>query len=155
MVTPSHLVLARFLNTFCSFLIVLPRISFILFRDFFTWLFQSGKEQLEVLDAIDIPAIQDLVSSSIFLCSNFKQTAKFIQKIRFSFQSIFERWPERLSLRTDSGHYRLKMQTEVQLFLLKPAIAGFVRLSRVIPTSSLPGWRPPTCGCSSHALGGF
>ena len=83
-VTPSHLVLTRFLNTFCSFLIVLPRISFILFRDFFTWLFQSGKEQLEVLAAIDIPAIQGLVSSSIFLCSNFKQTANFIQKIRFS-----------------------------------------------------------------------
>ena len=63
---------------------MLPRISFILFRDFFTWLFQSGKEQLEVLAAIDIPAIQGLVSSSIFLCSNFKQTANFIQKIRFS-----------------------------------------------------------------------
>merc|ERR1719494_1187320 len=54
-VTPSHLVLTR---------------------DFFTWLFQSGKEQLEVLAAIDIPAIQGL--------------------------SIFERWPERLSLKTDS-----------------------------------------------------
>ena len=83
-VTPSHLVLTRFLNTFCSFLIVLPRIFFILFRDFFTWLFQSGKEQLEVLAAIDIPAIQGLVSPSIFLCSSFRQTANFIQKIRFS-----------------------------------------------------------------------
>ena len=136
MVTPSHLVLTRFLNTFCSLLIVLPRIPFILFRDFFTWLFQSGKEQLEVLAAIDIPAIQGLVGSSKFLCSKFQtncqpRSENQIFERHFSFQSIFERWPDRLSLRTDSGHYRLKMETEVQLFLLKPAFAAFVRLSEL------------------------
>lgn len=32
------------------------------FRDFFTWLFQPGKEQLEVFAAIAIPTIQGLVS---------------------------------------------------------------------------------------------
>jgi len=74
-VTPSHLVLTR---------------------DFFTWLFQPGKEQLEVFAAIAIPTIQGL--------------------------SIFEKWPERLSLKTESEHHRLKLETEDGVLQLVAAL---------------------------------
>jgi len=74
-ITPSHLVLTR---------------------DFFTWLFQPGKEQLEVLAAIAIPTIQGL--------------------------SIFEKWPDRLSLKTESGHHRLKLETEDGVLQLVAAL---------------------------------
>ena len=45
------------------------------FRDFFTWLFQPGKEQLEVFAAIAIPTIQGLVSLLVwsFLIMTFKR----------------------------------------------------------------------------------
>ena len=54
----KHSPLSQFLVSYCQITLV-PY-----FRDFFTWLFQPGKEQLEVLAAIAIPTIQGLVSLS-------------------------------------------------------------------------------------------
>ena len=103
-------------NTFASLFL-----SFFDFRDFFTWLFQPGKEQLEVLVAIAIPTIQGLVSLLVlsswrcvgWLDSSFRKI--FFHPFHPSFsQSIFEKWPDRLSLRTASGHHQLKLETEAR-----------------------------------------
>ena len=60
-VTSSHLLLTRWVgHSFFWFNSsrVTPTFNF---RDFFTWLFQPGKDQLEVIAAIAIPTIQGLV----------------------------------------------------------------------------------------------
>ena len=109
-VTSSHLLLTRWVgHSFFWFNSsrVTPTFNF---RDFFTWLFQPGKDQLEVIAAIAIPTIQGLVG--VALSSILHLVHKCFDRI-YS-QSIFEKWPDRLSLKTESGHHRLKLETEVQ-----------------------------------------
>ena len=64
-VTSSHLLLTRWVGHsffWCNSSPVTPTFNF---RDFFTWLFQPGKDQLEVIAAIAIPTIQGLVGLPI------------------------------------------------------------------------------------------
>ena len=60
-VTSSHLLLTRWVGHSFFWFNSSPVTPTFNFRDFFTWLFQPGKDQLEVIAAIAIPTIQGLV----------------------------------------------------------------------------------------------
>ena len=78
----------------------------------------------------------------------FKRGAWILHKIFHPFdpsfsQSIFEKWPDRLGLKTESGHHRLKLETE----------AGFAFEFSSDWSVLVAGWRSSTGGCSPLTLG--